>query len=427
MNYLNRFGYNFFAHNCVKVNNYRIGYVDKLQKKKKTLIDYSEIDHQKFARPVRNRSVLDTIGYGVVLGFLWKLTGSLKYIDVQILQILLFSFLMFFVFYIALILFGNTKIAFYCGIAETLFFPIIFQNIQAHRDIWAYYGVILFLYASLKYFFNGLSLKALFIFLSLSGICQFIRPSVFSCFVAITFVFAIYGFFVNKMHKKKATLFLVVSIIANFLFFWVPFARFNLNSYEKIFVGPVGHGLLACLAQYPNKWGYVCSDGKINKIVTEKTSSHIELDNKKRSIFFKLIKEEPLYFASVVLRNNLKLLLPNLPWNHYPKKFESLSFKEKLIKSISSFDTFFIVILKSFYTFLFIILGYFGMFFVFLRKKYFVLALLLFGVMIGSRSFLHLDYRYVIPYYWVLSFFVGFLVFELENVLKKGFLKKVWA
>jgi len=58
---------------------------------------------------------------------------------------------MLLIYQIGLMLFDSTAVAFYSGIALLCFFPIIFLNVQVLRDIWAYYGLVILLYTSLRF------------------------------------------------------------------------------------------------------------------------------------------------------------------------------------------------------------------------------------------------------------------------------------
>ena len=65
---------------------------------------------------------------------------------------------------------------------------------------------------------------------------------------------------------------------------------------------------------------------------------------------------------------------------------------------------------------IFLILGYIGLAYALFRKKYFEVMLIL-GIMCSSWTviFSHIEYRYFIPFYSVLSFFVGYFFVELRT------------
>ena len=95
-------GYNFYRYNSIKLNPQRHAKISKEQQLRGHRVDYADIDHERFGPPTKYYGIQDTVGYGVLLGLLWKVTGSLRYRDMLILQILMYSFIMFLFYHLAL-------------------------------------------------------------------------------------------------------------------------------------------------------------------------------------------------------------------------------------------------------------------------------------------------------------------------------------
>ena len=113
--------YNLYQHNSIKINPERAGILGILEGEKNRRVDYYEIDHESYGPPTQYRNYYDSIGYGVVIGLLWKLTHSLDYFDIQFLQIILFSLILLLFFQIALMLFDRRTAILSC-ISLLLFF-----------------------------------------------------------------------------------------------------------------------------------------------------------------------------------------------------------------------------------------------------------------------------------------------------------------
>ena len=144
-------GYNFCTYHSLKKNLDRIEAMGNLMFKKGHFVSVKEINPEQYGEPTIYRDVTDTVGYGVLLGLLWKLTGSFSYLDVQLLQILLFSLLMFLWYQLGLWFFKKPCHAFLWGLSVLLFLPIFYLNVQTNRDVWAYYGSFFLFYLVLRY------------------------------------------------------------------------------------------------------------------------------------------------------------------------------------------------------------------------------------------------------------------------------------
>ncbi len=419
--------YNVYRYNSVKGNPYRSGSVGQKQRELGRMVDYAEIDHEKFGPPMHYRSIQDTVGYGVVLGLLWKITRSLRYVDMQLLQILLFSLFMFFLYSLSFMLFQSTFIALLCGLSQLFFLPLFYLNVQVMRDIWAYYGVILLLWLVVGFLQSFVALRGLLFGSFCFALIQFVRPTIAASLVGVSGILFLYAFFDQSQLKK------IIGLLGglwfmNILGFWLPFMVHNKIAYNRYFVMASGQGLLQGLGEYPNKWGAKLGDGWVGKHITEKYGliyGTPEFDDKAKEEFVRFYKQDPWHFWKSVLQRIPLIFLPGLPWNNISnvvdyRIYSSLWDKvyTKLAKSFDSFTSFFDFLTRQIFIRIFLLGGYLGMLLMLFNRKYLWLMLILAAGIIPSYSIIqsHVEYRYVTPFYGVFALCVGYF---LSEVLKK--------
>jgi len=419
--------YNFFKYNSVKINPKRIEHIYALQEKSKHLIDYADINPEQFGEPTEYRSVHDTIGYGIILGLLWKITRSLKYRDIQFFQIILFSLFIMLFYQLGLLLFEKSQPAFLSGLALLLFFPVVFQNVQANRDVWSYYALILLTYAILSY------KKGSSLFLFISGCVafsffEFVRPIVI--FLPL-FLFCVWGFYswwneLSLVRLKKAVLWFTV---INGVCFWGPFFAYNKIAYNRYFVGPKGIGLIEGLGEEANNpWGYELNDTWYENFMYKNfgvQSGTPECEDESQRLFFQSFKEHPGYFFKLIFKRIFSALLPNLPWSFYPSYLygENVSFSQKLKKAVSSPYIFIDFVSRLFYVRIYLLIGYIGALMLLLRKHYFELFFLI--SLIASCFlifFSHIEFRYLVAFYTPFAFFVGNCIWQCIVFTKRHLL-----
>lgn len=419
-------GYNINTYGSVNINPVLTKTMDDQRCAQGHLIDYNRVNAQQFENPSKPFVTNDTIGYGLILGALWKITRSFSFIDVQLFQILIFSLLMLLFYRIIFMLFGSAQIAFCASIAHLFYFPLIAMNVQPSRDIWAYYGIIILLYGMLSYLFEHRSLWLLSVCGIGFSICQFVRPSVFLALFTLGAVLLMYEL-VRRAPLKKITLMLGVLVAANVICFWVPFMAYNKISYNRYFVGPVGLDLLEGLGEFPNRWGYKLDDIWASDYICKKYNvppGTPEFDDKAKEEFSGAFTQEPATYFVNIFKRIPGLLLPGLPWIFYTSSpyGEGLSWKEKIRKVLNSSDFAIDFLLRHVYIRLYLLLGYVGMVLLFLQRRDWVLGLLVCGVVLGGLGKLpsHIEYRYIVPYYWVFGVFAAYAVCYFIACLAKG-------
>lgn len=388
----------------------------------------------------RAPGVQDTIGYGLILGIIWKITGIIKLWPLQLLQILLFAFFMVLLYYTLLYIFKNRTQAFITSCIVISYLPLTLLNIEPMRNIWAFYGVIALIYG-ISYFLKnenpGYStpLVAGIWF----GICQWARAPLFASLVSVTF-FLIVFCFLNQQFWQKTKKVLFIFWITNSLVFWIPWMTFNKITYNRYTVGILGQDLLESLGEYPNKWGAKLSDEWVDTIITQKygkTYGTPEFDDKAQELFWIYFKEDPWhYFKSLLLRLK-QLPFLSFPFCDYTNRITTFvtSYGGSvrgiigIIKAfyysdpfdLELFIQFLLFFILDFYRKILMIFSWLGVFYAFYKRQYLLLILFFGGGFIGGWGMLlsHYEPRYMIAYYGILSVFAGYLMAELWEKIRK--------
>jgi hypothetical protein len=389
------------------------------------LVDITALDMNAYGTPSDTFPINDTVAYGVLLALLWKLTHTYSFVDVQVLQIVLYMLSFVLYYYCALWLFESSRCALMCTIAQLFFFPVIAMAVQPISDIWAYYGALMLLFltcltikkpdAPLESFIGG----ALWI-----ALCQWIRPALFSAVLTMSCVLIVVTF-LRHMSLKKTGVCLAILWSMNLLVFWMPFAAFNKHTYGRYIVGPFGQDLLEGLGEFSNRWGYKLDDQWIADYIGTKygvTYGTPEFDDAARKEFDSAYAQDPLFFYRSLVKRIPQLILPALTWIYRIdtpySAYSSLS--EKMRVTVTNKNLLFDFLARHVYIRLYLLLGYVGIVLLFFRKQYWVLLLLLGGILCGGLGKLpsHIEYRYVIPFYWVFSFFVGYALQSIFQYLR---------
>lgn len=393
-------GYNVVCFNSCNINSAITDYCGQLQQTENRLINYDEIKNINFGFPQEFFPVNDTIGYGIILGLLWKLTGTFSFFDIQLLQIIMYVIVLLLYYQTCFLLFGNFFTAFCCSIAQLFFFPLLWLNVQPVRDIWAYYGSVILLYGIVQFLLQFKRKSWIIIVLCslLFSIYQYIRPSVFLVLITLSLASFLYALHVKQI--KKIIYMLLVAWSVNGIFFWLPFCAYNMHAYSRLFVGPVGQDLLEGLGEFENPWNYHLCDRWLAKYIGEKYCVKYgtpEFDDAAKQEFDAAFKENPLFYFATIVRRIPQIILPALPWVYD----NAISWK---------------LLLSKWYMRLFMILGYVACLYAFAQKRFFVLALTAAILLAGLGKLpSHIEYRYLIPFYWIFSLPIGFLLSRFKN------------
>ena len=98
-----------------------------------------------------------------------------------------------------------------------------------------------------------------------------------------------------------------------------------------------------------------------------------------KELFWEMFQDEPWYYVKCVLKRIQRLLFLNFSWFEYRDEIYKgkTSFKEKFMLSLSNWRVALDFFPRTLYMRFFWVMSYGGMFFAFLRKKYFLLFLLI--------------------------------------------------
>jgi len=198
----------------------------------------------------------------------------------------------------------------------------------------------------------------------------------------------------------------------------------NKSNYNRFFVGPAGQDLLESLGEFENPWGFKLSDQWVDEHVSKKYNEVYgtqEFDDKAKEEFWLAFYEQPSFYFKSFFKRIPGIIVPSLPWTYYQQSpYQGLNiFSQKLKHALSSPALFFDFLARHIYIRLFLLLGYLGMVLALFRRRYFAVALLSAVIVAGLGKLpSHIEYRYLIPYYWAFVFFVGYLVYELQ--------RKIW-
>lgn len=424
-------GYNLFKYNSIKVNKRRMAAIAQREKLENRLINYAEIDHDQYGMPEEYHSINDTVGYGIVLGLLWKVTGSLRYRDVQILQIILFCIAMIYFYRIGQLLFANDTLALYSSGALLFFLPIVFLNVQVLRDVWGFYGIIILLFCFLSCIKKNMLSKA---YLSFGGVLfactQWIRPSIFFTFLLLF----ILSLFVSK-YRRVLRAWRLIFVITNVVVFWVPFMVYNKMAYGVLFVSPAGQDLYEGLGEFPNAYGLTMDDEKFSNMMQQRyrlKHGTVACDQKAKELFWQIVTNDPIFYLTTLLKRIPTVIFFNPLWtsglDNFAKNcgtkrdFLILLIEEPYLMIMKIVD---FIIARYFYIQIYLIMAWLG-FFLMLFKNYREQALIIIAIVVSSLSKFpsHMEPRYLITHYWVFAYCVGYFVYEVKNLSKHILLRK---
>ncbi len=380
-------------------------------------------------------TINDTVGYAFLVGALWKITGSLDLLDVQLLQIIMFCLMVFFLYEIFFLLFQNAAVAFIGCLLIDFWYHLILMNVTPSRDIWGYYGGVILAYVLLKLFLSkAYSYQKVFFGASFFAFCQFLRPNIVGqCATLCAAIFVLFYFY-KKDAIKQCLRGIAIVVFANILFFWAPFIVFNKLVYDRYFVGPVGHGLLASLGTVENPWSLKCDDEKI--IIHVRETQHINEEHGSAALndagvqeFLKLLKENPFVYIAAVWNSFQSALFfeAQAVMHFFYKCFHDSAFFTSKVQEAWGLGKglFLLKILEHFSSKVLRNLGYIGLIILMFQRRFIPVIYLVGGVFLGMwiLMFSHFEERYVIPFSWPFAAFAAYFLLFFWSWAKKKFCK----
>ncbi len=465
--------FNVYRYNIPGINTQLTDTMYALQDGRPALIDFDAVRDADFGPPDKPFPVNDTVGYGVLLGLLWKITHSLSFSDIIFLQILMYLIMIYLIYQIGLLLFASTKVARYATIAFLCYAPLIALSVHAVRDVWAAYGLIVLMYVIIAYLKNKKRLPFLLSGCIFFAFYQWIRPSLFLAVITATLALIMnmvryiylrdasvnthhererdqnpfaprpsklaefedpdkrsrmsaecneaYRRVNDKVYLKKTCTIIATLWIVNILIFWLPFMYYNKAHYGRYFVSPAGQDLLEGLGEFTNPWGHQLSDEYVAQLIENKYGSKYgtpQFDDDAKKEFLRAYHEQPQIFCLNMIKRLPMLVLPALPWMFHAQSSYAvcMSAKEKLIHTITHPSLWFDFFARHVYVRMYVLLGYLGLGVLLWRRKYGV-VIMIGAVLMASMAKLpsHIEYRYLTPYYWVLCFAIGYVFKEVRK------------
>lgn len=414
-------GYNFYRTNTLTLNPAITSAVQDLQQEHDRLVDFDQFRDQQWPRSNEVFPVHDPIGYGVLLGLLWKLTGSLKFRDVQVLQIMLFIIALCMLYHSIFLLYGSLGFAVLASSLLLCFLPIVVMNIQPARDIWSFYAMVVLWYLTIKMWQSTATTS----FVLLAGIffawCQWMRPTLVTALMVFTVLNIIYGCVHRDKIKAIVRTFCLLWCM-NILFFWLPFALYNQYAYQRYFVSPCGQNLLEGLGEFENPWGYQLSDPWIADYIFKKygyAHGTAAFDDAAKKEFWQAVGQQPFFYIKTLIKRLPQVFLPPLQWLMLKQSpYINYATRQDKIKALLRSPSLWLdFVLRWLYIKLFLLLGYIGFYYMLRDKRFWELLLLGAVIVCGWATFpSHIECRYLVPFYWPFALGVAYFIYYYLSI-----------
>jgi hypothetical protein len=413
--------YNILHHGTIRVDtSFNTAALERFDKEKKIIPMHELFDTScNVYFPKDPPPINDTIGYAVLLAFLWKITNCYSFFVVQVLQIILYIGSLLLLFECAILLYGSRKKALLSLMLLLAYFPLTAMIVQPIRDGWAFYGIVALLYGYI-FFTSYKQYNTIFSGTFFFSLIQWIRPSVFLFLPLLSIVFLLLT--ICYSWKWRLTLSALLGCwIINVVIFWIPFCVVNQSLYNRPIVGPVGQDLIEGLGEFPNKWGYKLNDKWLEDYIGKKyslTYGTQEFDDAAGREFYEALYQDPYFYIKTLIKRLPVIVLPGLPWIFLENSpYENLPIREKLKVVFSSRVHFLDFLLRQCYIRLYLLFGYIGLIMLLYRKEWVIASLLLAIIISGLGKFpSHIEYRYIVPYYWVFSLFIVEVVWYVRKI-----------
>jgi hypothetical protein len=385
-------------------------------------------------RPLEKKiPVFESPGYAWFMGLLWKITGSLKYYDMQILQMLLFVFSCLLLYWSTLLIVDHKQKALYAVLAVPLFFPLMFLNINPIRDAFCFYGVAMLLYLIMMSIYYQQQSKTVIGGSFFIVFCQWMRPTVFGSLGAGSIFVIGYFVFFNRKNISKILVTLMLIWVINVVAFWVPWTLFNKHVHGRYFAGPTGRLLLSGMGYTsPNKINPQCSDTtkglycdscmaqytikRFDIDVTVSKIGTLEFEDKIKEAFWEWFNKDPWFWVKGVFWRLKKVLFLDMTWSTtHGWNWEYYNSFDKYIdrlKAAYSYGLYGLLefLFRRWHVRIFMLLGYLGAFCLVYEQKFFFLGLLV-SLTAGGISpaiLSHPEHRYLTPFYFIFPLFAGY-------------------
>lgn len=382
--------------------------------------------------------VVEHPGYGWLMGLVWKITGSLKYCDMQILQIILFVISCFFLYWGLVVALQDSNQALWATAGVPLFLPLLFLNVNPIRDIYCFYGSSILFYLFVYIYHKKLAIKQVIAGGLFVALCQWMRPTIFGSLVLGASFLLLYSFFYNRKKLKNIFLSILLLILTTMGAFWVPWALFNKRVHGRYFAAQSGQLLLDSMGwRGPNKINPECPDTKhglyCDKCVTDYTIRRFnlditrikigspEMDDKMKEAFWRWFWEDPVFWFKGMFWRIKKVMFLDMTWSTTPgqnwKYYNSFDKYSDRLKAAYSFGVHALLefLFRRWFVRLFMFMGYVGALCLLYRQYYFLLGLLVFLTAGGISPAIisHPEHRYLTPFYFIYPLCVGYFLYTM--------------
>lgn len=392
----------------------------KIKQKEYTLYSNELENIQKKRNPF---TINEALGYPLLVYGIWKITGSPNLLYPKILNIILFGLFSVFLFQVVLLFVKNPLMAWWCSLGVVLFPPLIGTAIVWNREIFQYFGIILFLYCFLLYVKENNKISFLIVGSVVCVLLQWVRPSLFATFCILSLVGLCWPLLETVSWKKIKT-FLMIFWIINIFLFWIPFCSFNKLTYGTYFMAPIGEMKLSRLLgpSFPDGFhfplfGHAHIPAKMMKAGELKAQN---FDDACLEYYYQLKEKYPYQEYKAFMYRLIMILVQDIDWR-VPRMVtvnQPMKIKQILQYTLSN-PIFLIELFFRFIVHFIRIIGFLGILLAFSRRQYMLLLFFIIGVMYSSGYILlsHIESRILAVHVWPLAFFAQyFLAFCAQSI-----------
>ena len=199
------------------------------------LIEPANVDlRDADAHPLWRPEIVGTVGESVVLAGVWEITGEERFLDAQLLRILLDSLTALLVYKVTAELFKRRRAAMVAALLYALYPPIAWQASSPYVDFWAVDMTVAILALQLRAARSSHRWRWLIGCGVLVGLGTYFRP--FLLLVSATLAFVL-----NARAGRRTALVLSLGVTAISLLFVVPWTIRNYDDFHRII--PIRSGL----------------------------------------------------------------------------------------------------------------------------------------------------------------------------------------
>lgn len=367
----------------------------------------------------------DMPGHGILLAGTWWLTGIYDFIFIQLIQILIDSFMCLCVRWITLQFF-NEKIAVFSCLFYALYPPQAWLSVLPMRDVWGVFGVILSTVFVLKYLKNE-KIRNLFLAGIITGLSVYFRP------ILQFFPFFLGGSLLFTKGIKKSIFSIVIMMCGVFIVL-LPWVIRNYYHFNKIILSRtvLYQSMWQGFGEFRNPFGAVNNDEvtieQMRKEGFKGRPGSPEFDEFIKPKVIKVIREHPFWYLKTVLRRiPYALLINRIPWGilqddryWYHQMFARDMQKKSVIKYAKlmlRLNPGFLVT-KMFDTII-LFLAVFGI--CLTRRQWketlFLLSIPLYFICVHIP--IRIEGRYMVPFHWVYLIFISVAMIWLAEKITK--------